>query len=55
VIGAIKLGIRPDAVRIIPAEDVFRRRCWRIIARSAASIRRGERLSTLAVQGPVAS
>jgi zinc protease len=25
VIGAMKLGIRPDAVRIIPAEDVFRR------------------------------
>jgi len=25
VIGAMKLGIREDAVRIIPAEDVFRR------------------------------
>jgi zinc protease len=25
VIGAMKLGIRADAVRIIPAEDVFRR------------------------------
>jgi hypothetical protein len=25
VIGAMKLGIRPDAVQIIPAEDVFRR------------------------------
>jgi zinc protease len=25
VIGAKKLGIRPDAVRIIPDEDVFRR------------------------------
>jgi zinc protease len=25
VIGAMKLGIRADAVRIVPAEDVFRR------------------------------